>query len=51
MDGPIQNVSPYIINGWPNTDCFSICITWMAPYRIIFQNAKWMAPWFTKHNK
>ena len=54
MDGPIQNVSPYIINGWPNTDCFSICITWMAPYRIIFLNVLNGWPhteWFTKHTK
>ena len=36
MDGSIQNVSPYILNGWPHTECFTIRITWMAPYRMIF---------------
>ena len=36
MDGPIQNYFPDVLNGWPHTECFSIHITWMAPYRIIF---------------
>ena len=35
-DGPIHNVFPNILNGWPHTECFSIHITWVAPYRMIF---------------
>ena len=35
-DGPIHNVFPNILNGCPHTECFSIHITWVAPYRMIF---------------
>ena len=34
MDGPIQNVFPHILNGWPHTECFTKHTKWMA---------KWMA--------
>ena len=44
MDGPIQNVFPNVLNGWPHTECFSKCIKWMAPYRMFSKHAKWMAP-------
>ena len=44
MDGPIQNVFPNILNGWPHTECFTKHTKWMAPYRM-FLNAKWMAPY------
>ena len=36
MDGPIQNVLPNILNGWPHTECFSKHAKWMAPYRMFF---------------
>ena len=46
MDGPIQNVLPNILNGWPHTECFSKHAKWMAPYRNApYRNAKWMAPY------
>ena len=34
MDGPIQNVFPHILNGWPHTECFTKHTKWMAPYRM-----------------
>ena len=34
MDGPIQNDFPYILNGWPHTECFTKHTKWMAPYRM-----------------
>ena len=37
MDGPIQNVFPYVLNGWPHTECFSKRTKWMDPYRMFFQ--------------
>ena len=37
MDGPIQNVLPNILNGWPHTECFAKHAKWMAPYRMIIQ--------------
>ena len=36
MDGPIQNVFPHILNGWPHTECFTKHTKWMAPYRMFF---------------
>ena len=36
MDGPIHNVFPNILNGWPHTQCFSKHTKWMAPYRMFF---------------
>ena len=36
MDGPIQNVFPYILNGWPHTECFTIYTKWIAQYRMFF---------------
>ena len=36
MDGPIQNVFPNVLHGWPHTECFSIHTKWMAPYRMFF---------------
>ena len=36
MDGPIQNVFPNILHGWPHTECFSTYTKWMAPYRMFF---------------
>ena len=35
MDGPIQNVFPYVLRVWPHTECFSKHAKWMAPYRMI----------------
>ena len=35
MDGPIQNVFPYVLRVWPHTECFSKHDKWMAPYRMI----------------
>ena len=37
MDGPIQNVFPNVLHGWPDTECFSKQTKWMAPYRMIIQ--------------
>ena len=34
MDGPIQNVFPHILNGWPHTECLTKHTKWMAPYRM-----------------
>ena len=58
MDGPIQNVFPYVLRDWPHTECFSKHAKWMAPYRMIIHvlhgwphtvcfstHTKWMAPY------
>ena len=67
MDGPIQNVFPHILNGWPHTECFTKHTKWMAPYRMFFHTYYMDGPiqndfpyvlngwphteWFTKHTK
>ena len=44
MDGPIQNVLPNILNGWPHTECFSILTTWLAPYRMFLKTCEMDGP-------
>ena len=45
MDGPIQNVFPYILHGWPYTEFFPYVLHgW--PHRVGFsKHTKWMAPY------
>ena len=54
MDGPIQNVLPNILNGWPHTECLhgwpiqnvnhNMLNGW--PHTECFhKHAKWMAPY------
>ena len=44
MDGPIQNVFPHILNGWPHTECFTKHTKWMAPYRMFFHTYYMVGP-------
>ena len=52
MDGPIQNVFPYILHGWPHTECLNGWppetkhTKWMAPYRMFFHTCTtWIGPY------
>ena len=44
MDGPIQNVFPYILHGWPHTEFFHVLHGW--PHTVGFsKRTKWMDPY------
>ena len=44
MDGPIQNVFPYVLMDGPDTECFSKHTKWMAPYRMFFHTYYMVGP-------